>query len=36
MVEALAEFINQPQTAQLLDKAMKLGMVKKFTKIFNS
>lgn len=36
MVEALAEFINQPQTAQLLDKAMKLGMVKKLTKIFNS
>lgn len=36
MVEALAEFINKPQTAQLLDEAMKLGMIKKLSKIFNS
>lgn len=36
MIEVLAEFINRPETAQLLAEAMKLATVKKLTKIFNS
>lgn len=36
IIEALAEFIIQPQTAPLLHEAMKLATVKKLSKIINS
>ncbi len=36
IIEALAEFISQPQTAPLLHEAMKLATVKKLSKIINS
>lgn len=36
IIDALAEFINQPQTAQLLNEAMKLVLAKKLSKIINS
>lgn len=36
IIEALAEFISQPQTAPLVNEAMKLVMTKKLSKILNS
>lgn len=36
IIEALAEFIIQPQTAPLLNEAMKLATVKRLSKIINS
>lgn len=36
IIDALAEFISQPQTAPLLNEAMKLVMAKKLSKILNS
>lgn len=36
IIEALAEFISQPQTAPLFHEAMKLATVKKLSKIINS
>lgn len=36
IIEALAEFISQPQTAPLLHEAMKLATVKRLSKIINS
>lgn len=36
IIEALAEFISQPQTAPLLNEAIKLVLAKKLSKIINS
>lgn len=36
IIDALAEFISQPQTAPLLNEAMKLVIAKKLSKILNS
>lgn len=36
MIEALAELIVKPEMAHIVNEAMKLASVKKFTKIFNS
>lgn len=36
IIEPLAEFISQPQTAPLVNEAMKLVMTKKLSKILNS
>lgn len=36
IIEALAEFISQPQTAPMLNEAMKLAMAKRLSKIINS